>query len=127
MATRARSMRDKCILVVDDEADILDFVSHSLISEGCKVIQAENRDEAFELFKNEKPDAIILDLNMRGMDAREFVKRVKELKPSVCIILMTAALHAPEKALELGLEYYIPKPFDHEDVYHAVSACVNNL
>jgi len=119
-------MRGKNILVVDDEHDILDFVSHSLSAEGCTVLQAENRDAAYEVLKKLKPDAVILDLNMAGMTAPEFIQRAKRLQPDICIILMTAASHAPEKALELGLEYYIPKPFDHEDVYHAVSACVRN-
>jgi DNA-binding response OmpR family regulator len=118
-------MRGKNILVVDDEHDILDFVAHSLSAEGCKVLQAEDRDAAYELLKKLKPDAVILDLNMAGMSASEFIKRAKALQPDICIILMTAASNAPDKALELGLEYYIPKPFDHEDVYHAVSACMS--
>lgn len=117
-------MRGKKILVVDDETDILELVSHSLATEGCNVYVAKDRDAAFELFRNLMPDAIILDLNTSGMSAQEYVSRVRKLKPDICIILMTAATQAPEKALELGLEYYIPKPFDHEDVYHAVSACV---
>ena len=85
-------MSTKKILLVDDERDILDFISYNLEAKGYNVKVASNGEEGISIAKEFKPDLILLDLMMPEMDGIETCERIREndtLK-SVLIAFLTA-------------------------------------
>ena len=66
------------ILLVDDEKDILEFVSYNLKREGFEVLTARNGEDGIELAKAEKPHLILLDVAMPGMDGIETCNAIRE-------------------------------------------------
>jgi len=100
------------ILVVDDEHDICDFVGAFFKERGFQVFAALNADEALLITKKERPDLILLDIKMKGMDGLAALKHIRELDRSIKIIMVTA-LEDQDKmheAYKLGAVDYITKP-----------------
>lgn len=102
------------ILLVDDEEDILQFLSYNLEKEGYKVITATNGADAIKLAKKEKPDLIVLDIMMPVMDGMETCKELRELPETKdkIIIFLTARNedYSQIAGLETGADDYIAKP-----------------
>lgn len=103
----------KKILVVDDEQGILDFFNKALNKEGYEVVTALNGLEAIKLVKEGKPDLVILDIKMPGIDGIETLKRIRWLNKKTIVIMLTAygTLDSAKEALRLGAHDYITKPF----------------
>jgi two-component system, response regulator, stage 0 sporulation protein F len=100
------------ILVVDDEHDICDFVRTFFKDRGFQVFTASNGDEAISIAKKEKPDLVLLDIKMKGMDGLAVLKHIKESDRSVKVMMVTA-LEDQDKmheAYKLGAIDYITKP-----------------
>jgi two-component system chemotaxis response regulator CheY len=115
------------ILVVDDDAAILTFISMALSDEGYEVLTAEDGLSALELVLAQHPDLILLDMRMPGLDGRAFIQTYKE-KPDadIPIILMTAD-HSDRNALaDLPIEGYLAKPFDLDDLLNLVNQHVSH-
>jgi CheY-like chemotaxis protein len=105
------------IMVVDDEADICFVISKMLEREGYKVITAESGEKAIEMLKGAKPDLILLDVMMPGLDGWETCAKIKTQQETMEIpVVMLTAKTAEEdkiKALEeCGAEWHISKPID---------------
>jgi putative two-component system response regulator len=102
------------ILLVDDEPDILEFIGYNLISEGYMVEKAHSGTEALKLAKDFKPDLILLDIMMPGMDGYEVCQFLKKNPATVNIpvIFLTAKVEVEDekKGLELGAVDYLTKP-----------------
>ncbi len=101
------------ILVVDDEAPVRDFLSELLSGENYQVITASNGVEAMGIIANEDLDLIISDIRMPGLDGVELLKKVKEMRPDVQVILVTGyqSLESAIEAAYEGVYDYITKPF----------------
>ncbi len=101
------------ILIVDDEKDIVEFIQYNLVHEGFKVITAYNGKEAIKLIE-EKPDLIVLDVMMPGLDGYEVCKeiRAKEKYKNIPILFLTAKSSEQDEihGLNLGADDYISKP-----------------
>ena len=100
------------LLVVDDETDICDFVKTFFKDRGFHVFTALNGEEAIAIAKAERPDLVLLDIKMKGMDGLAALKHIKELDRSIKIIMVTA-LEDQDKmheAYKLGACDYITKP-----------------
>lgn len=100
------------ILVVDDEHDVCDFVNNFFKDRGFRVFTALNGDEALAVAKKERPDLVLLDIKMKGMDGLAVLKHIKELDRNIKIIMVTA-LEDQDKmheAYKLGACDYITKP-----------------
>lgn len=82
--------RKKKILVVDDEENIRLLYKEELEDEGYQVVLAANAEEAMDKINREQPDLITLDIKMPGMDGIEFLRKLKEEKRSVPVILCSA-------------------------------------
>jgi DNA-binding NtrC family response regulator len=104
----------KTILIVDDEKEICTVLSDSLSQESFRVFTANNGKIALQLTKKEKPDLILLDIKMPGMDGIEVLKKIKKMKKKPVVIMLTAfgTLETARKAMKLGAYDYITKPFD---------------
>ena len=77
------------ILLVDDEAGILNLLKMSLELDGYDVFTAENGYSALTLFQQETPDIAIIDARMPGMDGIELLGKIKSLKPETEVIMIT--------------------------------------
>ena len=100
------------LLVVDDENDICDFVKSFFKDRGFNVFTALNGEEALTMAKKERPDLVLLDIKMKGMDGLAVLKHIKELDRSIKVIMVTA-LEDQDKvheAYKLGACDYITKP-----------------
>jgi two-component system alkaline phosphatase synthesis response regulator PhoP len=102
------------ILVVDDEADILEFISYNLKKEGYEVFTASNGKEALPIAKKMKPDLILLDVMMPVMDGIETCKRIKADSDfnQTYVVFLTARSedYSEIEGLDAGADDYIAKP-----------------
>jgi two-component system alkaline phosphatase synthesis response regulator PhoP len=111
------------ILVVDDEAEIVRLVRAYLERAGFAVVSASEGREALAVFRHERPDLIILDLNLPGMDGLD-VCRAMRRDSDVPIIMLTARLEETDRliGLELGADDYVVKPFSPREIVARVRA-----
>lgn len=108
-------MPNENILVVDDEEDILELVKYNLSKEGYEIKCATSGEKALELAKSGKPDLMVLDLMLPGIDGLEVARRLKESRKTrdIPIIMLTAKGEEADivAGLELGADDYVTKPF----------------
>ena len=108
-------MPKQTILVIDDEKDIQKLLQYNLEKEGYQVLAAKTGEEGLELAKTKRPDLVILDLMLPGIDGIEVCKLLQADKNTKTIpILMLSAKSAEVDqilGLELGASDYITKPF----------------
>ncbi len=102
------------ILLVDDEDDILEFLSYNLIKEGYIVFTANNGKEAITIAKKEIPDLIILDVMMPNMDGIETCREIREIQElkNTMIAFLTARNedYSQIAGFDVGADDYINKP-----------------
>ncbi len=120
------TMPDAQILVVDDEPDILSVLVYHLSREGYRVTTAVNGQGALTTAQVERPDLIILDLMLPGMDGYEVLQRLRKADrtESIPVILLTARREEEErvKGFEVGADDYITKPFSARELTLRVEA-----
>jgi len=111
------------ILVVDDEQNIVDILESNLLREGYEVLVAYDGEEAVEITKTRKPDLVLLDCMMPGMDGFDVCKIIRQ-NSNVPIIMLTAKSEELDKVLglELGADDYITKPFSVREVLARIKA-----
>jgi DNA-binding response OmpR family regulator len=78
------------VLVVDDEKNILKLYQAELEDEGYTVVTANSGKEAIEVFEKENPDIVTLDILMPDMDGIQVLRQMKEKKPQIPVIMLTA-------------------------------------
>lgn len=119
-------MANEKILVVDDEEHILELIKFNLESAGYQVVTAENGEDALRLCSEEKPDLVLLDIMLPGIDGLEVCRRLKSQKETMLIpiIMITAKGEEVDKiiGLELGADDYITKPFSVRELVARVKA-----
>ena len=111
------------ILLVDDETSILDVVRYNLERANFRVITARDGIEAIHYARTEKPDLIILDLMLPGMDGFEVCRQVRS-QSEVPIIMLTAKDEEIDRVvgLELGADDYVQKPFSIQQLVLRIEA-----
>ena len=114
----------KQLLVVDDEKAITSALSVLLNGAGYEVVIAHNGDEAIRQLSTGKPDLIILDVMMPGLDGYEVSRQVRKRNTYIPILMLTAKDETWEKVtgLELGADVYMTKPFDSGELLAQVKA-----
>lgn len=114
------------ILVVDDDADLLHLIGVRLSVAGYDVIQAQSGEEALDRFRAERPQAVITDLRMGGMDGHALFQRLHEEAPTVPVIILTAHGTIPDAvaATQRGVFSFLTKPFDGKDLLGRVADAV---
>lgn len=121
----------KKVLIVDDEADILEIISYNLIKEGYEIQTAKNGIEALEKVEPFKPDLVILDIMMPKMSGVEVCKilRSKPQHNDTLIIFLTALNDESSqiKGLETGADDFISKPISPKVLVSRVNAIFRRL
>ncbi|MGB9640894.1 MAG: response regulator [Anaerolineales bacterium] len=100
------------ILIIEDEAELVKVLRSYLEKAGFQVITALRGDSGLELWKREKPDLVILDLNLPGLDGLDIAREIRK-KSNTPIIMLTARVEETDQlvGLEIGADDYITKPF----------------
>src|SRR3990172_568059 len=111
------------ILVVDDEPQLVKVLRGYLEQAGFRVVTAHDGQMALTQYKHEKPDLILLDLNLPGMDGIDVARRLRATS-NVPIIMVTARVEETDRliGLELGADDYVTKPFSLREVVARVRA-----
>jgi two-component system, OmpR family, alkaline phosphatase synthesis response regulator PhoP len=116
-------MQNKKILVVDDDAKIVELVKLYLIRDGYIVLTASDGIEALKIARESKPDLIVLDIMLPGVDGLTVCKTLRA-ESSVPIILLTAKTTEKDRidGLDLGADDYVTKPFSPKELAARVRA-----
>lgn len=102
------------LLIVDDEQSVRYSFRKILATSKYSLIEAGNADEGMQVFRKEMPDLVILDIEMPGKDGIQLLKEIKELVPSIPVIIITAYGSGDRviNAMKYGAYEYVEKPFD---------------
>ena len=108
------------ILVVDDDPSIRSLVRDVLEAEGFDVVLAEDGFAALRLIGAERPDCVVLDVMMPGMDGHTVLARIREADggPALPVVMLTAAADDAQawRAWTEGVDYFLSKPFDPDEL-----------
>ncbi|HBV96560.1 MAG: PhoP family transcriptional regulator [Peptococcaceae bacterium BICA1-7] len=118
----------KRIMVVDDEAKIIKIVEHALKKEGFEVIKAGGGEEALELAAKERPDLVLLDIMMPGMDGFETFQRLKAIM-DVPVVILSARSDEIDKVVgfRMGVDDYQTKPFSPTELALRIKAVLRRV
>ncbi len=78
------------VLIVDDVPDTLEIIQKLLFFEGYDVITASTGEEGVKKVEEEKPEVVLMDINLPGIDGNEALRRIREINPIQCVIMLTA-------------------------------------
>jgi len=119
---------NKTILVIEDEEDIRDIITHYIKKEGFNAKEAASGRDGINIILNEKVDLIILDLMLPDVSGYDVCREVSK-KYKIPIIMLTARNDIVDKilGLELGADDYITKPFDIREVIARVKVCLRRI
>lgn len=116
-------MGKKKILIVDDDAGLLELVKSRLVASGYRALTAKNGLEGLKKINKESPDLILLDIKMAQMDGYTMLRRLKGRgkTKSIPIIILTAYDKMKDLFELEGVNDYIVKPFDDQDLLLRIS------
>lgn len=117
------------VLVVEDEGDVAEVLSHSLRREGYRVLTASEAAEGLAVVLSERPDIVLLDVMMPGITGWEMLERMRQDDATRRIpVIMVTVLEEPrfvEKAAEYDAAGYIQKPFRPEEVLRTIRSVLD--
>lgn len=103
---------------MDDQNGIRLLLQEVFSSEGYMTSQASNGKIALEIVRHNRPDLVLLDMKIPGMDGLEILKHIKSIDPTIIVIMMTAygELDMIKRATDLGAAKHFTKPFDIDEL-----------
>ena len=103
------------VLVVEDEVDLLFTIALSLELDGYRVLKAASGEEALGVVEQERPDVVVLDIRLPGIDGWEVIDRLQGMGrfPATPVVLLSAQVDAATaaRAVEMGCHAHLAKPF----------------
>lgn len=124
-------MRDKTILIVDDEEHILQMLEMNMRARGYRSLTARSAEEALELALTSTPDLILLDVMLPRMDGVELCRLLKEREETkrIPVLMVSAKSEGRDKIAGLrgGADDYITKPFNLEELYLRIEASLRQV
>jgi len=115
----------KKILVVDDELALVRVLAQVLTKKGYEVLEADNGQEALRLFFTHKPDMVLLDVVMPGLDGWQTCNRIRDISPTIPIIMLTGKRKTEDdvvRGLDHGADEYLLKPVGNRELVARVRA-----
>jgi DNA-binding NtrC family response regulator len=115
------------ILIADDDPTILSLLNKILLSKGYEVQLAENGSVAEKTLKSEPFDLLISDIKMEPVDGMQLLKRTRQMRPHVGVIMLTAyaTVATAVEAMKEGAFDYIPKPFKIDELLETVKRALD--
>lgn len=119
---------ERKILVVEDDSTLQEMLEYNLVRQGYEVITTDNGRKAVELARSQKPNLILLDVMLPGIDGFE-VCRILRKELSVPILMLTAKAEEVDKivGLEMGADDYLTKPFSMRELLARVKAMLRRV
>jgi len=112
------------LLIIDDETDVREFAANFFRKRKINVMTASNGEEALNILAREKPDLILLDIKMTGIDGVETLKRIKTIDQKLKVIMVTGKKPEDEESFDKCKEYgacdYIHKPLELDELERVV-------
>jgi len=108
-----------CVLVVDDHPSVLRFIEIDLKLRGFEVITATSGEVALKLIKSKKPDIMLLDIIMPGMDGFEVLKKLRAFS-QLPVIAFSASHGSQDDAISRGASDFITKPFHPDEMVRRI-------
>jgi phosphate regulon transcriptional regulator PhoB len=125
------SVKTLKILIVDDEKDLVDLMVYNLEREGFQTLRAYDGETALKLAVSKKPDLIILDLMLPGVQGMEVCKKIRQNPETAAmpIIMLTAKGEEIDKVLglEFGADDYVTKPFSVKEMMARIKAVLRRM
>jgi len=114
------------VLIVDDAPDTLEIIQKLFRYEGYDVALASTGEEGVKKVEEEKPDVVLMDINLPGIDGTEALRRIRTLNPLQCVVMLTAFATVDNaiQALKEGASDFVKKPFENEHLIHIVKQCL---
>ncbi|MBU2551497.1 MAG: response regulator transcription factor [Proteobacteria bacterium] len=114
------------VLVVEDEPDLLDLIEYNLSQAGFQVFRSTNGLDALEMIRKKKPDLVVLDLMLPGLNGKEVCLRLRadgETR-NLPIVMLTAKAEEVDRIVgfEIGADDYLTKPFSHRELILRIRA-----
>jgi two-component system cell cycle response regulator len=115
------------VLIVDDAPDTLEIIQKLLRFEGYDVITALTGEEGVKKVEEEKPEVVLMDISLPGINGTEALKRIRKINPLQCVIMLTAFATVDNaiQALKEGASDFVKKPFENEHLIHIVNQCLD--
>lgn len=116
----------RSVLIVDDERNMRMVMELALTDAGYRVLTAECAEDALALINDPDLDVILSDLNMPGMSGDEFIRRSRQLRPDIPVIVVTAygSIRSAIECIQAGASNYLTKPFEPEEMQFLVENAV---
>ena len=117
------------VLIVDDAPDTLDIIQRLLSFEGYEVIVAATGEEGVKKVEEEKPDVVLMDISLPGIDGTEALRRIRRINPIQSVIMLTAfaTVENAIQALKEGASDFVKKPFENEHLIHIVNQALQKF
>lgn len=114
------------VLIVDDEPDIRDGVSHWLRAAGFETLMAGDGDQGYAAAAENGPQAILLDMLMPRMDGMETLAELRAdgATKDIPVIMLSASLRDEQRALDAGARFFVHKPYDGKKLVYAVNTAI---
>ncbi len=115
------------ILIVDDEKNTREGLKQFLSGLDYDVFLASDGKEALPLIKKERPDVVLSDLKMPGIDGMSLLREIKRVKPDTAVIMLTAygTVESAVQAMKAGAYYYLTKPINFEELELILKKALN--
>ena len=114
------------ILVIDDESDVVEVISVYFANLGYEVVGASHGGDGLMLAELHRPDVILLDIMMPGIDGVEVLQQLRLRWPEIPVVMLTAVADVAiaKGTLRRGAFDYVPKPFEWEHLERVVAAAL---
>jgi len=102
------------LLLVDDDPGVLELLNEYFVAQGYKVEAASNGEAALSAVRATRPDLVLLDIRMPGLDGVEVLRRLRRQDPTLPVVMVTAneEVTLARETLSLGALDYVAEPFD---------------
>ena len=110
------------LLIVDDELDVREFARNFFKKRKIDCLTAESGEEALKIISSDKPQLVLLDIRMSGMNGLDVLKKIKEIDKAIDVIMVTGVEEEEgmKNAKELGASGYIHKPLKLDELEETV-------
>jgi two-component system chemotaxis response regulator CheY len=117
------------VLIVDDSGLARRNLRQILEPDGYVVVEAEDGLAALERYFLEKPDVVLLDLVMRGMYGLDVLRKLREMDPDACVLVVSADVQSSSHDLAdaAGAMGFVSKPFNAEEILAALTAALDEV
>ena len=117
------------ILIIDDEADIRDYLKSILERKGFNVTSAQDGEEGLNFIMNSNIHIVLCDIRMPKIDGLQFLKKVKDFNSSVEVIMITghSNLDCCIESVDKGACEYLTKPVNIDDLFAAIARAQRNI